>query len=167
MSNAIMEFGEILKKAKNFYALGQGPVFSWAAPGDVAICGEVPEDFDGRVCFVKVPDEKTPLCGRVYRDGANILLGYMDDYDVWKSYPTESVTILYEVLGVVHKYEREERPKPKDTWEKRTTKAMRAAAGKFTARDYDQLRKRHTSGHTWDTLAAAFSIGYQKGAATK
>ena len=108
MSNrAIMKFGEMLTKSKDIRTTGSGgPIFAWAAPGDIVICGEAPEDFDGRVCSVKLPDEETSLLCRLYRDGENVRVGFMDDYDIWKSYPADVVTIRYEVLAVVHQYGR-------------------------------------------------------------
>lgn len=163
MKNAIMEFGKMLSRAKNFTTTGQGPIFAWAAPGDVVILGEAPEDFDGRVCSVKLPDEEKPLLSRLYRDGEKVLVGYMDDFDVWKSYPLDDVTILAEVLGVIHQYGLKDRPKASDTWEKRTAKAIKGAVHKFSYRDYDRLCSGHKSGHNYDTFAAAFCIGYQAG----
>ena len=48
MSNkAIMEFGKMLTKVENISTTcAGGPIFAWAAPGDIVICGEAPEDFD-------------------------------------------------------------------------------------------------------------------------
>lgn len=135
MSNsAIIKFGKMLTKSKNILTAGAGgPIFAWAAPGDTVICGEAPEDFDGRVCSVKFPDEAAPLLCRLYRDGENVRVGFMDDYDVWKSYPADAVTIRYEVLAVVHQYGPVEPPKADTAWKNRVK------------------------------LAAAFSIGYQAG----
>lgn len=90
-------------------------------------------------------------------------LGYMDNYDVWKSYPAEAVTVLGEVLAVVHLYEPMEPPKAETAWDKRVKRAVKDALRKFTYKDYEQLQKHHQSGRTFDTLAAAFSIGYQAG----
>ncbi|MCH5261043.1 MAG: hypothetical protein J1F18_14930, partial [Lachnospiraceae bacterium] len=102
-SSAIMQFGEMLTKSRNIYTAGVGgPIFAWAAPGDIVICGEVPEDFHGQVCSVKFPDEEKALFCRLYKDGENVRVGYMDDYDIWKSYPADAITIRYEVLAVVH-----------------------------------------------------------------
>lgn len=163
MDSAIMKFGEMLMKSKSFSTAENGPIFAWAADGDIAILGEAPEDFNGRVCSVKLPDEEKPLFSRLYRDGEKVLLGYMDSYDVWKSCPLEDVTILYEVLAVVHQYGQKDRPQGADTWEKRTAKAVKAAIGKFTYQTYEQLLQHHVSGRNFETLAAAFSIGYQSG----
>lgn len=56
--SAIMQFGEMLTRSTNFFTTGAGgPIFAWAAPGDIVICGEAPEDFHGRVCSVKLSDE--------------------------------------------------------------------------------------------------------------
>ncbi len=125
--------------------------------------GDVPEDFNGRVCSVKVPDHETPMFTRIYKDGDNVLLGYMDNYDVWKSYPADAVTVLSEVLAVVHQYGPAERPKAETAWEERVERAAEDALDKFLVEDYDQLCKHHRSGYTFETLAAAFSIGYQAG----
>ena len=55
-SSAIMQFGGMLTKSTNITTIGAGgPIFAWAVPGDVVICGEVPEDFHGRVCSVTSP----------------------------------------------------------------------------------------------------------------
>lgn len=140
-----------------------GPIFAWAAPGDIVICGEAPEDFDGRVCSVKFPDEEKPMLCRLYRDGENVRVGFMDDYDIWKSYPADAVTIRYEVLAVVHQYGPIELPKAETAWEKRVKLAAEGALGKFCFEDYAQLIQHHRSGRTVDTLTAAFSIGYQAG----
>lgn len=165
MSNrAIMEFGEMLTKMENIFTTGAGgPIFAWAAPGDIVICGKAPEDFDGRVCSVKFPDEETPLFCRLYKDGESVRVGYMDDYDIWKSYPADAVTIRYEVLAVVHQYGPMEPPKAESAWEKRVKLATGEALDKFSIEDYEQLRKHHRSGRTFETLAATFSIGYQAG----
>lgn len=163
MSKAIMQFGEMLSRSKCFATAEEGPMFAWAAPGDIVIEGEAPEDFNGRVCCVKVPDEEKPMFSRLYRDGEKVLLGYMDNFDVWKSYPVEDVTILYEVMAIVHQYGPKERPQAADAWEKRTAKAVKDAARRFSYKDYDRLRQGHKSGYTYDTLLAAFSIGYRAG----
>ena len=165
MSNrAIMEFGKMLTKAENIFTAGAGgPIFAWTAPGDIVICGKAPEDFDGRVCSVKFPDEETPLLCRLSRDGENVRVGFMDDYGVWKSYPADAVTIRYEVLAVVHQYGPMEPPKAETAWEKRVKQATEEALGKFRFEDCAQLIKHHRSGRTPETLAAAFSIGYQAG----
>lgn len=165
MSNrAIMEFGEMLTKMVNIFTTGAGgPIFAWAAPGDIVICGKAPEDFDGRVCSVKFPDEETPLLCRLYKDGENVRVGFMDDYDIWKSYPADAITIRYEVLAVVHQYGPMEQPKAETAWEKRVQQAAEGAFGKFCFEDCVQLIQHHRSGHTHETLAAAFSIGYQAG----
>lgn len=163
MDSEIMKFGEMLMKSKNFSTVENGPIFAWAADGNIAILGEAPEDFNGRVCSVKLPDEEKPLFSRLYRDGEKVLLGYMDNYDVWKSCPLEDVTILYEVLAIVHLYGPKERPQAADAWEKGTTKAIKEAISKFSYMTFDQLRQHHVSGHTFETLAAAFAIGYQSG----
>lgn len=163
MNSAIMEFGRMLRKSTNISTVKGSPTFAWAADGDIVIMGKAPEDFHGRVCSVKLPDEETPLFSRLYKDGENVLLGYMDDYDVWKSYPAETVTVLGEVLAVVHLCEPMERPKAETAWDKRVKRAAKDALKKFTYKDYEQLQKHHQSGRTFDTLAAAFSIGYQAG----
>lgn len=162
--SSIMQFGEMLTKSVNFFTTGAGgPIFSWAAPDDIVICGEAPEDFHGRVCSVKLPDEDTPLICRLYRDGENVRVGYMDDYDIWQSYPADAITIRYEVLAVVHQYGPMEPPKAVTEWEKRAKQAIEGALGKFSFEDYDQLVKHHRGGRTVETLSAAFSIGYEAG----
>lgn len=163
MNREIMKFGEMLMKSKNFSTVENNPIFAWAADGDIAILGEAPEDFHGRVCSVELPGEEKPLFSRIYRDGEKVLLGYMDNYDVWTSYSLEDVTIRYEVLAVVHLYGQKERPQAADAWEKRAAKAAKEAINKFTYKTFEQLRQHHVSGHTFETLAAAFSIGYQAG----
>ncbi len=165
MSNrAIMKFGEMLTKSKDIRTTGSGgPIFAWAVPGDIVICGKAPEDFDGRVCSVKFPDEETPLLCRLYRDGENVRVGFMDDYDIWKSYPADAVTVRYEVLAVVHQYGPMEPPKVETAWEERIQKAIMEALGKFRFEDYTQLIRHHKDGRTHETLTAAFSLGYQAG----
>ncbi|MDE7243940.1 MAG: hypothetical protein K2O18_08190 [Oscillospiraceae bacterium] len=163
-SSAIVEFGKMLAKVENILTVGEGgPIFAWAAPGDIAICGKAPEDFNGRVCLVKFPDEETSMICRLYKDGENVRVGYMDDYDIWKSYPADAITIRYEVLAVVHQYGSMELPKDDTAWKKRVELAAWGALDKFCLEDYDQLRKHHRGGHTFETLAAAFSIGFQAG----
>lgn len=163
-SSAIVKFGEMLTKAENIFTAGAGgPVFAWAAPGDIVICGKAPEDFDGRVCSVKFPDEETPLFCRLYRDGENVRVGFMDDYDIWKSYPADAATIQYEVLAVVHQYGPMEQPKAETEWEQRVKQATEEAWDKFLFEDYAQLIKHHQGGRTVETLTAAFSLGYEAG----
>lgn len=141
-SRAIMQFGEMLTKSTDIHTVGAGgPIFAWAAPGDIVICGEAPEDFHGRVCSVKFPDEDTPLLCRLYKDGENVRVGYMDDYDIWKSYPADAVTIRYEVLAVVHQYGPMEPPKAATEWEERVRQAAGDALEKFSFEDYAQLVK--------------------------
>ncbi len=161
---AIMKFGEMLTKSENIFTAGAGgPIFAWAAPGDIVICGKAPEDFDGRVCSVKFPDEEKPLLCRLYRDGEDVRVGFMDDYDIWKSYPADAVTIRYEVLAVVHQYRPIEPPKAETAWEKRVKLAAEGALGKFCFEDYAQLILHHQGGRPFETLSAAFAIGYQAG----
>lgn len=162
--SAIMEFGKMLAKSVNIFTTGEGgPIFAWAAPGDIVICGEAPEDFDGRVCYVKFPDEETPLLCRLYKDGENVRVGYMDDYDIWKSYPADAVSIRYEVLAVVHQYGPMEPPKDDTAWKERVKQAAEGALDKFNFDDYKQLITHHRDGRTFETLAAALSIGYETG----
>ena len=165
MSNrAIMKFGEMLTKSKDIRTTGSGgPNFAWAAPGDIVICGEAPEDFDGRVCSVKLPDEETSLLCRLYRDGENVRVGFMDDYDIWKSYPADAVTIRYEVLAVVRQYVPMEPLKADTAWDERIKLAIEEALGEFSFADCTKLIQHHRSGRTVETLTAAFSIGYQVG----
>ena len=165
MSNkAIMEFGKMLTKVENISTTcAGGPIFAWAAPGDIVICGEAPEDFDGRVCSVKFPDEEKPMLCRLYRDGENVRVGFMDDYDIWKSYPADVVTIRYEVLAVVHQYGPMDPPKVETAWEGRVQQAIGEALEKFRFEDYAQLIRHHKDGRTHETLTAAFSLGYQAG----
>lgn len=159
-----MQFGEMLTKSKYICTVGAGgPIFAWAALGDIVICGEAPEDFHGRVCSVALPDEEKTYFCRLYKDGENILVGYMDDYDIWKSYPANAVTIRYEVLAVVHQYGPKERPKAETAWEKLVKQGIGDALQEFTFEDYTQLRAHHQDGRTYETLAAAFAIGYQAG----
>ena len=161
---AIMEFGKMLTESENIFKAGAGgPIFAWAAPGDIVICGKAPEDFDGRVCSVKLPDEAGPLLCRLYRDGENVWVCCMDDYDVWNAYPADAVTIRYEVLAVVHQYGPMEPPKADTAWEERVKLAAGEALAHFPFEDYEQLCRHHRSGRTFETLAAAFSIGYQAG----
>lgn len=163
-SCAIIQFGKMLTRSRYICTVGVGgPIFAWAAPGDIVICGEAPEDFHGRVCSVKFPDEENTLFCRLYKDGESVRVGYMDDYDIWKSYPANAVTIQYEVLAVVHQYGPMEPPKAETAWEKRVKQATGDALHKFTLEDYYQLRDHHKSGHTFETLTAAFAIGYQTG----
>lgn len=164
MNSAIIKFGEMLTDAQSISTVGdQPPLFSWAAPGDIVIMGEVPEDFNGRVCSVKVPDQETALLCRLYKDGNTIKLNYMDSFDVWKSYPADAVTILHEIRAVVHQYGPMEPPKDESTWGKYIKKAIKVAIEKFKYTDYEQLQRNHKNGRTYDTLAAAFAIGYQAG----
>lgn len=159
-----MKFGEMLTRSENIFTAGAGgPIFAWAAPGDIVICGKAPEDFDGRVCSVKFPDEDAPLLCRLYLDGANVRVGFMDDYDIWKSYPADDVTIRYEVLAVVHQYGPMEPPKADTAWEERVKLAIEEAWDKFSFADCAKLIRHHRGGRTYETLTAAFSIGYQAG----
>lgn len=163
-NNAIMKFGEMLTKSENIFTVGVGgPVFAWAAPGDIVICGKAPEDFDGRVCSVKFPDEETPLLCRLYKDGEDVRVGFMDDYDIWKSYSADAVTVRYEILAVVHQYGPAEPPKADTAWKERVKQAAEGALDKFLVEDYKQLIRHHRDGRTFETLAAAFSIGYAAG----
>lgn len=158
-----MKFGELLLSTKTFTTVKNSPIFAWAEDGDIVLLGEAPEDFNGRVCSVKVPGEEGPIFSRIYRDGEKVLLGYMDNFDVWKSCPVEAVQVQYEVLALIHPYSQRERPQAADEWEKASTEAIKAAAEKFTWETFEQLRQHHVSGRTFDTLAVAFSIGYQAG----
>ena len=115
------------------------------------------------MCSVKFPDEDTPLFCRLYKDGENVRVGYMDDYDIWKSYPADAVTIRYEVLAVVHQYGPMEPPKAVTEWKERVKQAAGDALEKFSFEDYAQLVKHHRDGHTIETLSAAFALGYQAG----
>ena len=161
---AIMEFGKMLTQSENIFKVGAGgPIFAWAAPGDIVICGKAPEDFDGRVCSVKFPDEDKSLLCRLYRDGENVRVGFMDDYDVWKSYPADAVTVRYEVLAVVHQYGPMEPPKGETAWEERVKLAIEEAGDKLSFEDCAQLILHHQGGRPFETLSAAFAIGYQAG----
>lgn len=163
-SRAIMKFGEMLTKSEDIRIVGTGsPIFAWAVPGDIVICGKAPEDFNGRVCLVKLSDEQRARFCRLYKDGDNVRLGYMDDYDIWRSYPADVVTVEHEVLAVVHQYGPMEPRKDDTVWKKRVELAAKDALDKFRIEDYDQLRKHYRGGRTFETLAATFSIGYQAG----
>ena len=81
-NSAIMKFGEMLTHAANFFAVGAaGPSFAWASPNDIVILGKTPDDINGRVCLVSLPDDEKRRFVRLYRHGNTIKTYYMDDYD--------------------------------------------------------------------------------------
>lgn len=80
-NSAIMKFGEMLTHAANFSAVGAaGPSFAWASPNDIVILGKTPDDINGRVCLVSLPDDEKRRFVRLYRHGNTIKTYYMDDY---------------------------------------------------------------------------------------
>ena len=87
-NSAIMKFGEMLTHAANFSAVGAaGPSFAWASPNDIVILGKTPDDINGRVCLVSLPDDEKRRFVRLYRHGNTIKTYYMDDYDCSGEYP--------------------------------------------------------------------------------
>ena len=87
-NSAIMKFGEMLTHAANVYAVGvAGPSFAWASPNDIVILGKTPDDINGRVCLVSLPDDEKRRFVRLYRHGNTIKTYYMDDYDCSGEYP--------------------------------------------------------------------------------
>ena len=71
-NSAIMKFGEMLTNAANFYTVGTGPSFAWASPNDIVILGKIPDDINGRVCLVSLPDDEKRRFVRLYRHGNTI-----------------------------------------------------------------------------------------------
>lgn len=89
-NSAIMKFGEMLTHAANFFAVGAaGPSFAWASPNDIVILGKTPDDINGRVCLVSLPDDEKRRFVRLYRHGNTIKTYYMDDYDCSGEYPAK------------------------------------------------------------------------------
>ena len=87
-NSAIMKFGEMLTNAANFYTVGSaGSAFAWASPNDIVILGKIPDDINGRVCLVSLPDDEKRRFVRLYRHGNTIKTYYMDDYDCSGEYP--------------------------------------------------------------------------------
>mgnify|MGYP007102785981 CR=1 FL=1 len=104
-NSAIMKFGEMLTHAANFSAVGAaGPSFAWASPNDIVILGKTPDDINGRVCLVSLPDDEKRRFVRLYRHGNTIKTYYMDDYDCSGEYPANGVEVHGEVLAIVHQY---------------------------------------------------------------
>ena len=162
-SSAIMEFGEMLRKAKTFSTVKESPKFSFAAPGDSVILGAAPGDFSGKVCSVEVEGEGC-LFARLYRHGNKIRLYYMDCNDYWKDVPAEAVTIKGEVLGIVRKYGAEaEPPKPTTAFSKRLKRAINLCCKRVSLNDFENILREHVSGRNYETLYKAFAIGYAKG----
>lgn len=162
MSNAIMKFGKMLSVAKNFCTIGTVSPFAWASPDDIVIMGSVPDDINGRVFLVSVPDEENRIYVRLYRHGNKIKAYYMDDYDCFGEYPADSVKIHQEVLAIVHPYGVEpEAPRASTTWEKRVKKALKSHVIPF--KDQEQILKRHTNAGCWTTLNVAYCLGAEAG----
>lgn len=162
-SSAIMKFGEMLTNAANFYAVGAaGPAFAWASPDDIVILGKTPDDINGRVCLVSLPDDEKRRFVRLYRHGNTIKTYYMDDYDCSGEYPANGVEVHGEVLAIVHQYGVEpEAPKASTAWEKRVKKALK---GRFISfKDQEQILKRHTNAGRWTTLNVAYCLGAEAG----
>jgi hypothetical protein len=89
----------------------------------------------------------------------------MDGYNVHGEYPVSEVEVKWEVAVIVHQYgpANEEPQKAKTAWEKREAKARKEALGHFNHRDFQQIIQHHQTGSAWQTIATAFSIGYQAG----
>lgn len=162
-NSAIMKFGEMLTHAANIYAAGAaGPAFAWASPDDIVILGKTPDDINGRVCLVSLPDDEKRRFVRLYRHGNKIKTYYMDDYDCSGEYPANGVEVHGEVLAIVHQYGVEpEAPKASTAWEKRVKKALK---GRFISfKDQEQILKRHTNAGRWTTLNVAYCLGAEAG----
>lgn len=162
-NSAIMKFGEMLTHAANIYAVGAaGPSFAWASPNDIVILGKTPDDINGRVCLVSLPDDEKRRFVRLYRHGNTIKTYYMDDYDCSGEYPANGVEVHGEVLAIVHQYGVEpEAPKASTAWEKRVKKALK---GRFIPfKDQEQILKRHTNAGRWTTLNVAYCLGAEAG----
>lgn len=158
-----MKFGEMLTHAANFSAVGAaGPSFAWASPNDIVILGKTPDDINGRVCLVSLPDDEKRRFVRLYRHGNTIKTYYMDDYDCSGEYPANGVEVHGEVLAIVHQYGVEpEAPKASTAWEKRVKKALK---GRFISfKDQEQILKRHTNAGRWTTLNVAYCLGAEAG----
>ncbi|WP_418544635.1 hypothetical protein [Hominenteromicrobium sp.] len=162
-NSTIMKFGEMLTNAANFYTVGSaGPAFAWASPNDIVILGKIPDDINGRVCLVSLPDDEKRRFVRLYRHGNKIKTYYMDDYDCSGEYPANGVEVHGEVLAIVHQYGVEpEAPKASTAWEKRVKKALK---GRFISfKDQEQILKRHTNAGRWTTLNVAYCLGAEAG----
>ena len=163
MNSAIMEFGTMLTQSADIVTIGESPTFSWAANGDIVILGNAPEDFDGRVCSVKLPDSEKQIFVRLFRNGNKIRAYFMDNYELYKEYPADTVEIAAEVLAVVHQYKKEpETPKATKAWEKRVKKALKDRYIPY--RDYEKIIKHHTHGTGgYEALRVAYCLGVATG----
>lgn len=159
---ATMRLGETLMKIKGTAELNKCPCFAWGSPGDVAIIGKAPEDINGRVCRVRLPDQDGESIFRLFSNGQKIRAYLMDSYELFDEYSADLVEVTGEVLAVVHIYEQEqEAPKATTAWEKRVKKAVKGLL--LPHKDFEQIMKRHTNASSWETLNVAYCLGVETG----
>ena len=159
MNSAIIKFGNILSKSNNIQTVGNSPSFSWAEVDDVVITGEAPEDYDGRVCLVKLPDEEQNIFVRLFKHGKKVRAYYMDNYEFYKEYPASEVVVKSEVLAIVHLYDKtDEAPKAATAWERRVKASLKSTH--LPIKDYDKIVTQGVVGRgRYESLNVAYCLG--------
>lgn len=84
--------------------------------GDICLMDTKTTDYNGRVCLIRYPGEKTAHYNRVFIDGDTVTAVCATDGDVYFTGKLDDVKISGVVVGIVRKLEPEER-KDGSAWE--------------------------------------------------
>ena len=132
--------------------------------GDICLIDTKTTDYNGRVCLVWYPGEKTEHYNRVFIDGDSVTVVCATDGDVYFTGTLCEVKIRGVVVGIVRKLEPEER-KDGSAWDEFRKKApLDRLAGYYepTEKDYNAVRQ-HERGGAYGMFINGYFYGFAQG----
>ena len=132
--------------------------------GDICLIDTKTTDYNGRVCLVWYPGEKTEHYNRVFIDGDTVTVVCATDGDVYFTGTLGEVKIRGVVVGIVRKLEPEER-KAGSAWDEFRKKApLDRLAGYYepTEKDYNAVRQ-HERGGAYGMFINGYFYGFAQG----
>ena len=132
--------------------------------GDICLMDTKTTDYNGRVCIIRYPGEKTAHYNRVFIDGDTVTAVCATDGDVYFTGKLDDVKISGVVVGIVRKLEPEER-KDGSAWDEFRKKAPFDRLARYyepTVKDFNAVRQ-HERGGAFGMFINGYSYGFAQG----
>lgn len=135
--------------------------------GDICLMDTKTTDYNGRVCLIKYPGEKSAHYNRVFIDGDAVTAVCATDGDVFFTGKLDEVKIEGVVVGIVRKMEPEER-KDASAWEAFCREAFPAETEKLRKYyppnwDYIPAVRQHERGGASGMFFYGYFYGFERG----
>ena len=132
--------------------------------GDICLMDTKTTDYNGRVCLIWYPEEKTAHYNRVFIDGDTVTAVCATDGDVYFTGKLDDVKISGVVVGIVRKLEPEER-KDGSAWNEFRKKAPLDRLTRYyepTVKDFNAVRQ-HERGEAFGMFINGYFYGFAQG----